>query len=401
MLNREQIIERLELLLQEAKGTPIPVPSPAHIGFALDDKGRTVFDTQTGFIACGGDSGRTLDEAIALLNPSRRHIVLKSDQVMLGRYEQQTDDPRYPYVIFGNGHSINGFRIDRRPAAGLGLIDCYLDQPILRVPSRNILMEGCHIFGGEAQVRPETHPGGKIENFRLRLCTIENAYPNRQNQGFYMYGVHDWSIEGSIFKGTYDRVTMSVGELERSQLLYVQEPSSPGTVELCIFTGAAGHGSQMRSGGILRRCLYHDNPVAHQHGYGRDGKDAWQSSGVIEDILVMNGRDIKDSIGRSWGIVAEDVSQLLIQRVKFHTATVRNTSAPVVILRGAGTLGTVEIYDCRATGWVGGVHDRQSGAGTVIQGANNWDAFDPKPSFTIPDRFSTMAEAKTFFDSIL
>ena len=209
----------------------------------------------------------------------------------------------------------------------------------------------------------------------LRFSTVFDNFAGGKAQGIFAKDIDRLLIEYSFLDGNGwnrhlprdDAKQTDYYGQSRSHNLYATGGCGPVIVRDSILSRAASHAIHGRSGGLVERCLFVNDPIGVQMVYTPDDRPG---IGEIRDCVFIGGADIYGS-PRGIAIWAENVDQLTIKRCRFASLTYHRPSLSAVrVNHESGRIGTIVMEDCEAFGYERPIHHVEGTSKTIQRRCN-------------------------------
>jgi hypothetical protein len=147
---------------------------------------------------------------------------------------------------------------------------------------------------------------GALANIAIRDTVVYGSFAEGAHaQGVYIADTHGVRIEGCLIDRNGWHPEFAEATIYNHGA-YLQWNNSGVEVRDTVFSRSSSHGLQMRSGGILKRCVFLDNACdlsfAFSRAYGGDPRDTPQATGRITDNVFVGARDISEQLPRGMPI---------------------------------------------------------------------------------------------------
>lgn len=175
---------------------------------------------------------------------------------------------------------------------------------------QDILIEDCKITGYADNVQFQAPKGDFGTDVRIRRSVITDSWAvGRHSQGLYAARVDGLLIEGCTFdhNGWNENVNGAEPTIFNHNI-YIQNNCDNLTVRDNIISNASSHGLQARPGGTVTGNLFYRNSISVLLGHEKE-----QTTGRIEDNVILEGKDIAPDLRRGMGIHVQNVDRAKIR----------------------------------------------------------------------------------------
>ncbi|GAB5496574.1 MAG: hypothetical protein Phyf2KO_16540 [Phycisphaerales bacterium] len=169
---------------------------------------------------------------------------------------------------------------------------------------QDILIEDCKISGYADNLQFQAPKGDMGTDVRVRRSVITDSWAvGRHSQGLYAARVDGLLLEGNVFDHNGWNTSVDGGEPTIfNHNIYIQNNCGTLTVRDNIISNASSHGLQARPGGTITGNLFYRNAISVLLGHEED-----QTTGRIEDNVILEGKDIAPDLRRGMGIHVQNV----------------------------------------------------------------------------------------------
>lgn len=190
---------------------------------------------------------------------------------------------------------------------------------------------------------------GEMTDVTLRRNVIQNAWSTStggHSQGLYVTGVNGIVLEENIFdhNGWNEKASGSDPTIFNHNV-YMRQDNTGVVVRGNVFSNAASHGLQARSGGLIKDNLFLNNPIQMSFGMinGSPGTPGGVT-GAVEGNVFLGGRDL-DGRGYGWGLelgnLKRDGNTTVRDNIFAHDT--QNTTAAIMLEYGRNIDNVSEI----------------------------------------------------------
>jgi hypothetical protein len=249
-------------------------------------------------------SGRNDDEPILLGNygsGALPHLKTGTDSAL--RTDKNDVNHLVIQGIHMNAHTRDGGSGDYQGASGTTGI-------FMLAKGDDITIEGCEIENYKFNIILQRYYGDQTD-FTLRRNSIHHSWSqpgNGHSSGIYVEGVKGLRLEGNVFdhNGWNEDAPGSKATIYNHGA-YIKENVTNFVAIGNVFSNAASHGLQARSGGIIKDNLFLNNPI--HMSFGLVNGSPLTPGGVTGEIannVFLGGGDI-DGASRGWGVEIANV----------------------------------------------------------------------------------------------
>ncbi len=171
----------------------------------------------------------------------------------------------------------------------------------------DVLLEDLKIDGFKDNISLDGYTGS-LENVRIRRCIVIRSWSSgSHSQGLYSSKVNGLLVEECLFDQNGWNPDAASGGVPTiyNHNLYVQTSNQNVTIRKNIITRASSHGLQLRCGGTVTGNVFSENSIAILLGGGSHSPPETHRLGVsgnVTDNIVLEGKDISDTLPRGFGI---------------------------------------------------------------------------------------------------
>ncbi len=166
-------------------------------------------------------------------------------------------------------------------------------------PHRDILIEDCLITGFADNLQFQAPKGERSSDVRIRRSVITDSWAvGQHSQGIYAARIDGLLIEECVFDHNgWNANIEGADPTIFNHNIYIQTSCSNITVKNNIISEASSHGVQARPGGNISGNVFYRNSIALLHG-----NEDNQTTGIIENNVFLEGKDISPELRRGMGI---------------------------------------------------------------------------------------------------
>ena len=243
----------------------------------------------------------------------------ESEKMVIGAYGE---GPR-PVLLTGTGKGITLFKSDRREHLAFVSLEIragvrYSDYGISFVSSgvRDVLFEDLLVSGFTHAIAIQGDGNGDARDIKIRRSVFLDSGGSTHSQGIFTHKVDGLTIEQCIIDQHGWRPDRG---RDASATIFAHNVYVQRSVKNLVFrdnfsSRSSSHGVQARSGGVVDRNVFWQNPIAVMYGNEGLRDDELPVQGTVNDNLVLEGIHQNSEHRRGWGIQIQHADGVTMAR---------------------------------------------------------------------------------------